>query len=206
MIEIYELAGLVPTPARQSDLKNFAFVMSLLMGTDTAVEVAGHFRDEFAKKAEKKIAGCPGERIRLLWFQNRIQFKNPLEKMLEEEFKAVIVADELNTINWEPVDPEKPFESIAMRILANPLTGSAGKRIANLLNMIRKNRIDGVLLPCHWGCRQGTGARGLIEKDLAKEGIPVLNLEVDCIDPRNFAIGQLRTRIQAFMETIENRK
>jgi benzoyl-CoA reductase/2-hydroxyglutaryl-CoA dehydratase subunit BcrC/BadD/HgdB len=60
--------------------------------------------------------------------------------------------------------------------------------------------------PCHWGCRQGTGSRGLITQELQKAGIPVLNLEVDCVDPRNFSEGQVRTRIQAFVETILARK
>jgi len=33
----------------------------------------------------------------------------------------------------------------------------------------------------------------------------VLNLEVDCVDPRTFAEGQLRTRLEAFVEMIEGR-
>jgi len=36
-------------------------------------------------------------------------------------------------------------------------------------------------------------------------GVPVLNLEVDCVDPRNFAEGQLRTRIEAFTEMLAER-
>jgi benzoyl-CoA reductase/2-hydroxyglutaryl-CoA dehydratase subunit BcrC/BadD/HgdB len=30
----------------------------------------------------------------------------------------------------------------------------------------------------------------------------VVNLEVDCVDTRNFAEGQLRTRLEAFMEML----
>jgi benzoyl-CoA reductase/2-hydroxyglutaryl-CoA dehydratase subunit BcrC/BadD/HgdB len=32
-----------------------------------------------------------------------------------------------------------------------------------------------------------------------------LNLEVDCVDKRNFAEGQLRTRVEAFIEMLESR-
>ena len=206
MVEVFDLASCVPTPARRSDMMNFAFIMSLLLGTEAAVDLARTYRDEFAAKVKEGVGGVPGERVRLLWFQNRIQFKSPLEKMLEEEFGAAVAVDELNVINWEPIDPAHPFESIARRTLSNPLTGPVDRRIENLVKLIRSNRVDGVLLPCHWGCRQGTGARGLIEKALAKEGVPSLNLEVDCVDPRNFAIGQLRTRLTAFIETIEARK
>jgi len=206
MKEVYELARNVPSPARQNDLTNFSLVMALLMGTDNAVEVASTYRDEFARKVQSGIPGIPGEKVRLLWFQNRIQFRNPLLKMLEEEFHAAIVIDELNQINWDPIDPDKPFESLAARTLANPLIGPVERRIENLKKLARSYKVDGVIQPCHWGCRQGTGARGMIEEGLGKAGIPVLNLEVDCVDPRNFAEGQLRTRLQAFIEMILNRK
>jgi benzoyl-CoA reductase/2-hydroxyglutaryl-CoA dehydratase subunit BcrC/BadD/HgdB len=36
--------------------------------------------------------------------------------------------------------------------------------------------------------------------------VPVLNLEVDCIDERNFALGQLRTRVEAFVELLAARR
>jgi len=71
--------------------------------------------------------------------------------------------------------------------------------------LARDYRLDGASNPCHWGCRQGTGARGLISNGLKEINVPVLNLEVDCMDTRNFAEGQLRTRIEAFVEMLENR-
>jgi benzoyl-CoA reductase/2-hydroxyglutaryl-CoA dehydratase subunit BcrC/BadD/HgdB len=206
LVEVYDLARAVPTPARRNDLVNLAFIMSLLMGTGSGEELARVYRDEFARKVKAGVPGVPGERMRLLWFQNRVQFRNPLAQMLEEDFKAAVVIDELNQINWDPIDPDDPFESIAARTLASPLCGSVDRRIDDLKRLVRDYRADGVIHPCHWGCRQGTGARGMIEEGLGKEGIPVLNLEVDCIDPRNFSEGQLRTRLQAFVEMILDRK
>jgi benzoyl-CoA reductase/2-hydroxyglutaryl-CoA dehydratase subunit BcrC/BadD/HgdB len=35
--------------------------------------------------------------------------------------------------------------------------------------------------------------------------VPVLNLEVDGVDKRNFAEDQLRTHVEAFVEMLENR-
>jgi benzoyl-CoA reductase/2-hydroxyglutaryl-CoA dehydratase subunit BcrC/BadD/HgdB len=78
-------------------------------------------------------------------------------------------------------------------------------RIKHLHKLARAYSLDGAINPCHWGCRQGTGARGLISDGLKEIGVPVLNLEVDCVDKRNFAEGQLRTRIEAFMEMLESR-
>jgi benzoyl-CoA reductase/2-hydroxyglutaryl-CoA dehydratase subunit BcrC/BadD/HgdB len=40
---------------------------------------------------------------------------------------------------------------------------------------------------------------------LKEIGVPMLNLEVDCVDARSFSEGQLRTRLEAFLEMIANR-
>lgn len=204
--QVYEMAGAVPTPARRKDMINVGYLALLLMGTENGIELAETYRDEFTRKMENHEQGVPGEQVRLLWYQNRIQFENPLEKILEDEFRAAVVVDELNDINWDPIDPDDPYEGLAQRVLRNPLVGHVSNRIEHLIHLMEKYRIDGLINPCHWGCRQGTGPRGLVTKELQKAGIPVLNLEVDCVDPRNFSAGQVRTRIEAFIETILSRK
>ena len=72
----------------------------------------------------------------------------------------------------------------------------------HLQALARRYRIHGAINPCNWGCRQGAGARGLIEAGLREIGVPVLNLEVDCVDESKFTEGQARTRLEAFLEMI----
>ena len=206
MFLVNEMARKVPSPARRRDLVNFGIVMALFMGTEGAVEVAQEYHDEFQARLATGQAGSQNERVRLMWLQNRIQFKNPLAKMLDEEFGAAVVLDELNDVNWEAIDPSEPFEGLARRALSIPLTGPASQRIANLQRLASLYSIDGAINPCQWGCRQGTGTRGLVEAGLKQVGIPVANLEVDCVDPRQFAEGQLRTRLEAFVEMLVERK
>lgn len=205
LVEAYGLAATVPSPARRRDLVNFALVEALLLGTETAVHVARVYRDEFARKVEQGIAGMAGERVRLMWLQNRIQFKNPVEGMLEQHGAAVVV-DELNDINWDPLDPDDPYRGLARRMLSIPLVGPVERRIRSLRRLARTYHVDGAINPCHWGCRQGTGARGLVEDGLRSEGVPVLNLEVDCIDSRSFSAGQIQTRLEAFIEMLQERQ
>jgi benzoyl-CoA reductase/2-hydroxyglutaryl-CoA dehydratase subunit BcrC/BadD/HgdB len=137
-----------------------------------------------------------------MWLQNRIQFRTSLEQVLAEEFGAVVVADELNDVTWDAVDPDDPYEGIARRALSFPLMLSPQRRVEHLAEMVRRHDIDGVINPCHWGCRQGTGTRGMIQEGLRAHGVPVLNLEVDCVDQRNYSEGQLRTRLEAFVEML----
>jgi len=203
LVEVQDLARALPSPVRRRDLVNFGVVVALLMGTEAAVDVARAFRDEFAANVAQGVAGTPGEHVRLMWLQNRIQFKQPIEELLSEQLGAAVVIDELNDVTWGAIDPADPWRGMARRILSSPLLGSAPRRVANLQRLARDYRVQGAINPCHWGCRQGTGARGLIERGLSEVGVPVLNLEVDCVDPRSFAEGQLRTRVEAFVEMLE---
>ncbi|MCJ7806340.1 MAG: 2-hydroxyacyl-CoA dehydratase family protein, partial [Clostridia bacterium] len=203
--EIYRLAMNVPSPANGRVLSNYGIVIALLLGTRAGVEVAEAFRDEFARKVANSESGISNERLRLLWIQNRIQFGNPLLELLETKYGATIVSDELNSITWDPIDLGDPYTGLALRSISIPFNGSVERRIDHLKKLAKEYKIDGAINPCHWGCRQGTGARGLITEGLKEIGVPVLNLETDCVDSRNFSEGQLKTRIEAFMEMLGNR-
>ena len=200
--EAMDLCKNVPCPATSDDLKNF-IIYVLLGGSEAVIEVSRTYRDEFRHRVENNIPGLPGERFRLLWIQNRIQFPNNLIKMLEDRFKANVVIDELNHIYWDPLDEdEDPLMALARRQVAHPLVGPAERRLETLVELARDYRVDGAINPAHWGCRQSSGARLLFNNALQKVGVPVLHLDVDCVDERNFSEGQITTRLEAFMEML----
>ncbi|MGD9078759.1 MAG: 2-hydroxyacyl-CoA dehydratase family protein [Desulfobacterales bacterium] len=205
MKDVYHLAQNIPSPTDGRLLTNFGLVMPLFCGSEASIEIAQAYKDEFTARVDNGTPGVPGEKLRLLWIQNRIQFNNPLVELLEKEYQANIVSDEFNDIFWDPIDPQDPYPGLARRAIAIPLNGGIQRRIGHLQKLARAYSLDGAINPCHWGCRQGTGARGLISGGLKEIGVPVLNLEVDCVDQRNFAEGQLRTRIEAFVEMLESR-
>ncbi len=206
LVEVYALAGAVPTPARGRDMVNLGITAPLLFGTDEGVEVARGYRDELAAALAGRDPHLPREPLRLMWLQNRIQFRSPVERLLSDEYGAAIVADELNDVWWEPLDPDDPIPGMADRALTMPLMLSARRRAAQILAIAERYDLDAVINPCHWGCRQGTGTRGLIQGALQERGLPVLNLEVDCVDARQFAEGQIRTRLEAFVEMLQQRR
>jgi benzoyl-CoA reductase/2-hydroxyglutaryl-CoA dehydratase subunit BcrC/BadD/HgdB len=206
MIDVFKLATHVPSPVTNRELGNFGIVMALFLGTEAAVEIAEAFRDDFAGRIEGMAQTGSKEKFRLLWIQNRIQFKNPIENLLEKEYGAIIVADELNDITWDAIDPDHPFESIARRSISIPFNGAIQNRIRHLQKLAQDYQVDGAINPCNWGCRQGTGGRGMIEEGLKEIGVPVLNLEVDCVDARKFTEGQFQTRIEAFIEMMDSHR
>ncbi len=199
--DIYNLAKQSPSPVDNKLLRDFGTVVGLIMGTKEGVQVCQAFKDELTDRIESKRIDPSKEKIRLMWIQNRIQYQFPIEKMLED-FGIKIVVDELNDVTWEPMDPDNPFESIARRIITIPYSLSTNNRIAHMQSLASDYKIDGAINPCHWGCRQGTGVRGLTSKGLKDVNVPVLNLEIDCVDSRNLAPGQIETRLEAFAEML----
>ena len=203
LVEIEELCKNVPSPSNSNDLKNF-IIFVLLSGTKEGVEVAKIYRDDFQYKVENGISGLPEEKHRLLWIQNRIQFKTDLIEALEENYGANVVIDELNHIWWEPLDESDPLRSLAHRMITHPIVGPVERRLKTLVQIAKEYKIDGAINPAHWGCRQSAGARVLFKDALQKIGVPLIHLDVDCVDERNYSHGQIMTRLEAFMEMISS--
>lgn len=201
LIEINELCKHVPSPSISNDLKNF-IIFILLLGTKEGVEVAKSYRDEFQKRVDNKNFGLPKEKYRLLWIQNRIQFKTDLIEALEENYGANVVIDELNHIWWDPLDESDPLRSLAYRMITHPFVGPAERRLKVLTQLAKDYKVDGAINPAHWGCRQSSGARVLFKDALQKVGIPLIHLDVDCVDERNYSHGPILTRLEAFMEML----
>lgn len=199
--DIYDLAKTKPSPVDNKFLKDFGTVMTLLMGTQQGVDICQAFKDELNHRIETCQHHASKEKIRLMWIQNRIQYPFPINEMLDD-LGARLVVDELNDVTWESMDPDNPFESIAKRMISIPYSMDTSERIRHMQDIALAYKIDGAINPCHWGCRQGTGPRGLISKGLKDINVPVLNLEIDCVDSRNLAKGQIETRVEAFIEML----
>ena len=199
--EIYDLAKTKPSPVDNNLLKDFGTVITLMMGTQQGVDICQAFKNELNHRIETGQHTSSKEKTRLMWIQNRIQYPFPINEMLDD-LGAKIVVDELNDVTWEPMDPDNPFESIAKRMISIPFSMDTTERIKHIQTLAGEYRIDGAINPCHWGCRQGTGTRGLISKGLKDINVPVLNLEIDCVDSRNLARGQIETRVEAFLEML----
>jgi len=203
LIEANNLCKNVPCPANSNDLKNF-IIFVLLQGTEEGVEVAKLFRDEFKFRIENGLTGLSEEKFRLMWIQNRIQFKTDLLNILEEKYGVNIVIDELNHIWWEPMDESQPLRSLAKRMITHPIVGPAERRLEVITQLAQEYKIDGAVNPAHLGCRQSAGARVLFKDALQKIGIPLIHLDVDCVDERNYTSGQVITRMEAFLEMLSN--
>ncbi|MEW6616615.1 MAG: 2-hydroxyacyl-CoA dehydratase family protein [Thermodesulfobacteriota bacterium] len=84
---------------------------------------------------------------------------------------------------------------------------SAQGQIDYITEYCKEWKVDGAILCYPYSCRPYT-IPPLMNKKALKErlGIPVLVLEGDAYDTRNYSAGQLRTRVETFAELLKMRK
>jgi len=174
----------------------------LFMGSRQGAIAAESYRDELQRRASSADTAIPVKK-RLLWLHLKPYYDNNILHMLEKELNAVVVAEEINLQPWPELNPHDPWQSLAQKMLSQAWIGNGEHRIQNIRRAIEQYRIDGVVHYSHWGCRQSNGAVRLIRDAVQEYGIPFLEIDGDLVDPRNYAEGQIRTRVEGFMEVME---
>jgi len=125
-----------------------------------------------------------------------------------EELGGLVVADTLclsGRYFWEPVQrTEDPLLGLASSYLKRPSCGKMADQVADRVDFIRSMvadfNADGVVYHRLRYCDLWAGQLLYVKDQMNKSGIPMLELE------REYALGatgQLRTRIQAFLERLE---
>ncbi len=201
-LEFNALRANRPAPIRGGPMLGVVGLAVWVLGLPDGVSHFRAWRDYTAGRVRRRDPEQPLQKIRLFWLHLRPYAESGLIAHLEDDLGAVIAFEEHNTIWWEALDESRPLRALAAKILAHPSNGSAERRLAMILDGVARYECDGVVHFSHWGCRQASGAVRVIRDRLRREGIPMLELDGDCIDPTNLQIGPLRTRIEAFVETL----
>jgi len=128
-------------------------------------------------------------------------------------WRATVVASTYSTVGgiWEfgfRHDPDRPFESVALHMLAHNLTNrNYLQRYDQIRRYVREWNADGVIIHFVKSCRLFSAGQGDMRDYLTKVlGVPTLYIESDLEDPRYFAEAQIRNRVDAFFEALERHK
>jgi benzoyl-CoA reductase/2-hydroxyglutaryl-CoA dehydratase subunit BcrC/BadD/HgdB len=128
-----------------------------------------------------------------------------------EELGGLVVTDELctSTRYWsDPVvlDGRPPLEAIARRYLNNfPCARMfpSDERFDRILQLVEDYKVDGVISQIIRYCVPYAHDLPLITERLKEKRVPTLALDVEY---GTSGSGQIRTRVQAFLEMLETRK
>lgn len=195
-----ELRRAVPSPMRGSEALGYLYMVGTSFGSKEALEIYRSMAQELERKVAEKFSPLEEEKYRLLWLHVKPYFRNRLFHYLEKERKASIAFEEINYIFWPELDPEKPFRSVAQKLVSNLGNRPVDSYVEILLNLTEQYRIDGVLHFAHWGCRWNYGRVKILKDAFQKKGIPFLSIDCDSVSKRNYFEGQLNSQIDTFLD------
>ena len=205
LIRISELRKHEPSPFHGAGPLNALYTLVVqLWGLPGTPEIIDRLADEIEEVIQKGNLG--EEKFRILLLGAFPTYKTELFNWLEKEMGANIVMSELTDVTWERIDEQDPFRGLARKIMDHPQCGLNNGRIEWALKVADDYNIDGVIHISHWGCRQTSGGVGVLRESFGNIGIPLMNLDVDLVDPRSYSAGQIYTRIQGFTEMLSQRK
>ncbi len=143
---------------------------------------------------------------RILWLLAYPYFKNSFVDYMEDELGLYAVVDEMSHIFWDEMDTEDPLRSLAKKTLQNHGLGEVARRVEVAVKLAADYNVDGAIHYSHFGCRQGCGGVGPLRENLEAAGFPLLVIDGDCIDERNYSDSQVRTRLEGFCEMLKDRR
>ncbi len=156
----------------------------------------------------KEAAGHTEYRARLMIVGGILD--DPAWVEVVEEQGALVVADSLcfgSRVCWAEVDEsaDDPLTALARyHIIDRPacprMYGEQPNRANFVREMIREFKVDGVIGERIVFCDYWAGEHFLLGKQFKAEDVPFLKLDREYLLG---GVGQLRTRVQAFLETIE---
>lgn len=171
------------------------YATHIALGTEAAETYSRMLLEDLRK------AG-PARGLRLLWVHTIPNWQPPLQLLFDRNDRYQVAACELNVEGLVDIDPDRPYESMARRLVMSSFNGSSHLRIEKLLETARALGVDGAVCFCHWGCKQTMGASPAIKRELEAAGYPTLILNGDGCDRSNSSDGQVSTRMNAFLEML----
>ncbi len=168
----------------------------LMMGTQEFLEEV-----RFLVEDIKKAPPFTGKRI--LWVHLLPFYQETLREYFNENERYQVMASDIVVDYLEEMDAARPFEALALKIIRNVFNGSYRHKTEVIGRLARLVQPEAVIHFCHWGCKQAAGGSILLKEKMQEMGIPMLILDGDGIDKRNSHDGQIKTRLEAFLELLE---
>lgn len=176
------------------------FTLYPRFGAQSTIDVLRAVLDELSEKAASVPGSTPTARI--LWVDIIPWYANGMIAYLERERGAAVVYEELNAFDWPPLDEERPWESLARKVLCDHRLGAATRRAARVRELVRRFAANAVVCYSHAQCRVTPTTVELVGDSLREMGVPWVELHGDVIDRRGAAAAQNHLRLEALMEMV----
>ena len=175
------------------------FMCHLLAGSEASVKYTELLLED-VKKAPK------GAGLHVLWMHIMPFLQEPVKEVFNYSDTIHISACDFVADGFQMMDASDPYEAMAVKMVNCIYNGAVDKRIEMAERLAKITNADGGILFAHWGCKGTIGASGLIKSSLEAAGLPTMILDGDGCNPANTSDGQVSTRLQAFVEMLEENR
>jgi len=204
MFDINELRKAVPCPMGSADMFTAIWPAMYMVGTKECDDFYRRLRAEIEERIDKGIGIVPEEKFRLMWSGIPFWYDMSLINYVEN-FGGVVAIESFYRSNERRLPPQDddPIKDMALRSTRQRTwPSSITASIDDLLGAVKEHKIDGVILSFNPSCRLLYVSQTELQKALEDRGIPTLGLECDMADERTYSEGQVKTRLDAFIERL----
>jgi benzoyl-CoA reductase/2-hydroxyglutaryl-CoA dehydratase subunit BcrC/BadD/HgdB len=203
-----DMAAYKPSPISIFDALIHMAIIVYLRGTPQAVRYYQTLVDEIQEKADKGIGVVEDERFRLYWENLPVWFKFKDHFNLLKSYGANILTSlYVHDFAHEFDTSKDPLETLAENYLSAFSNVTLEERADMALDLFQRYDMNGSIMFVNRSCKAVSFAVYTLKEILTeKTGHPALIFESDMGDPRFYSETQIRTRIEAFLETLQRRE
>ena len=206
--EVLETAATRPSPLTFFDGTIHMGPAVVLRGTPEAVQYYELLLAELKARVDEGVAAIDGEKLRLYWEGMPVWGKlRDLSGWFHELSTCVVASTYCNSWVFDAFDPDHPFESMARAYTELFIVRTDGVKEDYIAGMAERFGVDGIVYHDAKTCPNNSNNRyGMPERLAERLGVPSLTIDGDLNDLRCFSAEQARTKVEAFIEQLGQRK
>lgn len=203
--QFLDMAQYKPSPISIFDALIGMAIAVYRRGTQECVDYYQTLVDECQAKVDQGIGVLKNEKYRLYWENLPVWFKFSDHAKLLGSYGGVILTS-LYVHAWSlEFDLDKdPLLTMAEQYVSRFSNSTIEDRADMAVDLFRRYDMNGMLMFMNRSCKAVSFAVPSLKEILTKRtGIPALVFESDMGDPRFYSETQIRTRIEAYFETLD---
>jgi benzoyl-CoA reductase/2-hydroxyglutaryl-CoA dehydratase subunit BcrC/BadD/HgdB len=208
-LDLFELRRARPCPQAGAVTAGAYISMATHLGTPGLTRYLEFLRDDAAQAVAEGRGAVAEERHRVFWYCVPVAFDLGLHEWLEENFKVVVLMDQLGSFCREdPIDTtslDTMLVALARRGLETTMSRlrvTAQKMKEQFLRDYEDLGADCVVFPAPAGCKHAWAWLGLLRETCRERGIPICVFDLDWMDSRVRSVESIRTTIEEFFTTV----
>ena len=192
-------------PVRMTEQITNVMATQWVRGSEWALAHARAFHDEVKQRVDAGIAACPDERARLMWIGAGLWHDTGFYTAFEPSHGAVFVWSmylAFGPDGYIRYGLDDPLAALASR------TASFNEYLHHppwapewVVHQAREHRIDAALVLHPKRMKPAAAGRLFIERALEDAGVPVLRIDADVVDAREWNPEAARARVRSFLDT-----